>query len=197
MNFQAKLLRVLQEKEITRIGDTKSIPVDVRIISATNRDLVSMVEKGEFREDLYYRLDVLHLNIPPLRERKNDIKELTLHFLNQAKQPLKISSSALQLLSGYEFPGNIRQLENIVERLIVLCENSTIDADLVQMILENEPKFKNKSSSSLSSHSISENERELIARTLIRFNNNKSLTAKELGISKSTLWRKIKRYNLE
>lgn len=197
LNFQAKLLRVLQEKEITRIGDTKSIPVDVRIISATNRNLITMVEKGEFREDLYYRLDVLHLSIPPLRERKEDIKELTMHFLNKTKKPLKISTSAIDLLNTYEFPGNIRQLENIVERLIVLCENSTIEAELVQTTLENEPNFNNRNKVPLVTGSISETEKELITRTLIRFNNNKTLTAKELGISKSTLWRKIKRYHLE
>lgn len=196
LNFQAKLLRVLQEKEITRIGDTKSIPVDVRIISATNRRLISMVEEGDFREDLYYRLAVLQLTIPPLRDRATDINELVLYFLGRSKKPLKISSSAIQLLSTYEFPGNIRQLENITERLVVLSENATIDDELVRDILNNEPRLK-KVIPANEATSIPENEKELIARTLIRFNNNKTLTAKELKISKSTLWRKIKRYHLK
>lgn len=196
LNFQAKLLRVLQEKEITRIGDTKSIPVDVRIISATNRQLISMVEEGDFREDLYYRLAVLQLTIPPLRDRATDINELVLYFLGRSKKPLKISSSAIQLLSTYEFPGNIRQLENITERLVVLSESATIDDELVRDILNNEPRLK-KVIPANEATSIPENEKELIARTLIRFNNNKTLTAKELKISKSTLWRKIKRYHLE
>ncbi len=199
LSFQAKLLRVLQEKEITRIGDTKSIPVDVRIISATNRNLVKMVEQGDFREDLYYRLDVLNLKIPPLRDRQSDIKELVLHFLSKANKPLKISSSAIQLLTTYEFPGNIRQLENIVERLIVLSDNAAIDYELVRSIIVNEPQLKKQTEiqQAASTTSLPEAERELIARTLIRFNNNKTLTAKELQISKSTLWRKIKLYQLE
>ncbi|MEO1772297.1 sigma 54-interacting transcriptional regulator [Candidatus Enterococcus ferrettii] len=197
LSFQAKLLRVLQEKEVTRIGDTKSIPVDVRIISATNRNLIKMVEQGDFREDLYYRLDVLNLKIPPLRERRSDIKELVLYFLNKTKKPLKISSSAIQLLTAYEFPGNIRQLENIVERLIVLCENATIDDKLTRTIIASEPQLKKQIEFFPSSTSLPEAERELITRTLIRFNNNKTLTAKELQISKSTLWRKIKLYQLE
>lgn len=198
LSFQAKLLRVLQEKEVTRIGDTKSIPVDVRIISATNRNLIKMVEQGDFREDLYYRLNVLNLKIPPLRERQSDIKELVLYFLNKAKKPLKISSSAIQLLTTYEFPGNIRQLENIVERLIVLSDNATIEYDLVRSMIENEPQLKKTvEAPQPASTSLPEAEKELIARTLIRFNNNKTLTAKELQISKSTLWRKIKLYQLE
>lgn len=198
LSFQAKLLRVLQEKEVTRIGDTKSIPVDVRIISATNRNLIKMVEQGDFREDLYYRLNVLNLKIPPLRERQSDIKELVLYFLNKAKKPLKISSSAIQLLTTYEFPGNIRQLENIVERLIVLSDNATIEYDLVRSMIENEPQLKKTvEAQQPASTSLPEAEKELIARTLIRFNNNKTLTAKELQISKSTLWRKIKLYQLE
>ena len=131
-----------------------------------------------------------------MRDRATDINELVLYFLGRSKKPLKISSSAIQLLSTYEFPGNIRQLENITERLVVLSENATIDDELVRDILNNEPRLK-KVIPANEATSIPENEKELIARTLIRFNNNKTLTAKELKISKSTLWRKIKRYHLE
>ena len=197
LNFQAKMLRVLQEKEITRIGDTKSIPVDVRIISATNRNLVKMVEQREFREDLYYRLDVLHLKLPPLRARQEDIKELTLSFLNQSKKTFKISTAALDLLATYHFPGNIRQLQNIVERMMALCEDSRIDVQLVRSLLENEPHFLNPTELNTQNASISDVEKQLITRTLIKYNNNKTLTAEELQISKSTLWRKLKSYGLQ
>lgn len=197
LSFQAKLLRVLQEKEITRLGDTKTIPVDVRIISATNRNLVKMVEQREFREDLYYRLDVLHLKLPPLRARQEDIKDLTLSFLNQSKKTLKISTAALDLLATYHFPGNIRQLQNIAERMMALCEDSRIDAPLVRSILENEPHFLKTTELNTESSSISDVEKQLITRTLIKYNNNKTLAAEELQISKSTLWRKLKSYGLQ
>lgn len=195
-SFQAKLLRVLQEKEITRIGDTKSIPIDVRIISATNRNLVEMVEAGDFREDLYYRLNVLNLKIPPLRQRPTDIIELATAFINQSKRPLKISKNALSHLTAYEFPGNVRQLQNIIERLIVLADNETIDSTLIDSVLENEPRLK-KTEVNEDAQTLTNIEKQTIQQALQRNKNNKTLTAEELKISKTTLWRKIKLYGLE
>lgn len=196
LNFQAKLLRVLQEQEIRRIGDTKSIPIDVRIISATNKDLVSMVEQQKFREDLYYRLCVLHLQLPPLRQRKEDIKDITLSLLNSYNRPVKITASALDFLTRYDYPGNIRQLQNISERLIALSEDSGIDHLLVKNIIENEPHFHGRTGEQKAG-SIYEAEKELILRTLLKNNYNKTLTADELKISKSTLWRKLKLYEID
>ncbi|NLD16818.1 MAG: sigma 54-interacting transcriptional regulator, partial [Tissierellia bacterium] len=125
-HLQAKLLRVLQEKEIIRVGGEKIIPVDVRIISATNKDLYSMVEKGEFRMDLYYRLCVLPLEIPPLRERKEDIKGLLEHFIRTTNRKLEYTDEALNCILNYRFPGNIRELENCVEYLVSI-NKETID----------------------------------------------------------------------
>src|SRR5436190_9372079 len=128
--LQAKLLRALQEKEIRRVGGIKEIEVDVRVLAATNRDLLKMAEEKRFREDLYYRLNVLSIDIPPLRERRSDIPVLMDYFLNKhtrgTERKVSIESDAKKLLLDYHYPGNVRQLESALERAILLCENDTI-----------------------------------------------------------------------
>src|SRR4029079_2174469 len=128
--LQAKLLRALQEKEIRRVGGIKDIPVDVRVIAATNRDLLKMAEEKRFREDLYYRLNVLSIDLPPLRERRTDIPVLIDYFLKKhtrgSDRSIKIYAPARRLLEDYSYPGNVRQLESALERAILLCENDTI-----------------------------------------------------------------------
>lgn len=206
-DVQVKLLRVLQEREVTRIGDTKVVPIDVRIITATNKDLVEQIEQDKFREDLFYRLCVLKLELPPLRIRKKDIKHLAYSIISKYNKPIVISDAALDILCEYDFPGNIRQLKNIIERLVVICENNFIDEKLVSDTLSSEPHFNKKVSSPTPSSSISTDsytndnkisnyEKKLILETLEKNNGVKSKTAKQLGISTTTLWRKLKKYQL-
>jgi transcriptional regulator with PAS, ATPase and Fis domain len=132
--LQAKLLRVLQEREIERVGSTKVIKVDIRIVAATNRDLVKMVERGEFREDLYYRLNVMPIHLPPLRKRRDDIPILIDYFIQSYNPQLKrnitaVSDVALQKLLNYEWPGNVRELENTMQRTMLMAAGSTISVD--------------------------------------------------------------------
>ena len=133
VNMQAKLLRVLQEKEVTHVGGTRAIKVDVRVLAATNRDLEAMVKDGRFREDLYYRLNVIPITVPPLRSRRDDIKVLTEHFLRKhsanAPRPMKLSDEARRLILDYAWPGNVRQLESAIERALLLAETDDITAE--------------------------------------------------------------------
>jgi len=132
VNLQAKLLRVLQTQEIERLGSTQPKKIDVRILSATNRNLAELIKEGAFREDLYYRLKVLELTLPPLRERKEDIEELVKSFLKKHSQdgkPLCISEDALVILEEYDWPGNIRELENVILRSVVLAKDTQIEAE--------------------------------------------------------------------
>ncbi|RST72705.1 PAS domain-containing protein [Siminovitchia acidinfaciens] len=148
LNMQVKLLRVIQEREVARIGGTDTIPIDVRIIAATNKDLKAMVANGEFREDLFYRLNVIPLRIPPLRERKEDIFPLAVYFLEQFKHMYSIEKSytpdAISVLETYGWPGNIRELENIIERLIVFSEEEWIDREVVLKVLYGDDESKRK-----------------------------------------------------
>jgi transcriptional regulator with PAS, ATPase and Fis domain len=203
---QVKLLRVLQEKEISRVGDTKTIPIDVRVIAATNKDLAKQIRKNKFRMDLFYRLCVLQLHLPPLKSRKEDIKPLVQSILSEYHQTVRLSEKALSELSRYEYPGNVRQLRNIVERLIVMSSDNYIEDTLVKKILESEPDLTKKKEKGflISEESDKEEEafsrykaeKQMIIKCLKRNNGNKSKTAKELDISKSTLWRKLKQYEL-
>lgn len=188
--LQAKLLRVIQEQEVEPLGATKPIPVNVRIISATHRNLNQMVEKGEFREDLLYRLNSIEIKIPPLRERGNDIIELAeymLQFLTQSHgtAPKTLSSSAKDILLKYSWPGNIRQLQNIINRLYVFVETPIIQSkDLPPDLHVTEP-------------SNSKTEKEEIERLLTEFGGNKTELAHYLGITRTGLWKKLKRLGLQ
>ena len=139
LSAQAKVLRALQENKIVRVGGEQDIPVDVRIIAATNKNLKEEIKKGKFREDLYHRLSVIIIKVPPLRERKEDIELLTRHFINelsliQGKAPLEISGDALKLLEGYNWSGNVRELHNVVERLVILCDKQITKEDVKKYV---------------------------------------------------------------
>lgn len=200
-NIQAKLLRVIQEREITRIGSNRPIKVDVRILAATNENLADLVKKGKFREDLFYRLNVVPLHLPPLRERKEDIPLLAEHFLQKynrrAKKAIKgLTARALKSLMEYDWPGNIRELENTIERAVVLARGDMIDLeDLIPHGISAQPP-------SLSPwmppfRTLAEIEKEYIKAVLKENKGNKSVAAKILGIDRKTLWAKIKKYKID
>ncbi len=195
--MQVKLLRVLQEKKIIRVGGTQEIPIDLRILASTHRNLEEMTEKGNFRQDLYYRINVVSLHIPPLRERKDDIPLLVNHFL--AKYPASggsirsISPETLSRLQEYDFPGNARELENIIERSPALCGDSDMQ---IHHLPQELCSFKSAPvpSSPTPIQSLEDNEREYILSVLKSVNGNKTQAAKIIGIDRVSLWRKIKRY---
>lgn len=199
---QVKLLRVLQEGEFERVGGAKTIRVDVRVVAATNRHLLNEVKEGNFREDLYYRINVIYLKVPPLRERKDDIPPLVNNFIRQfskanGKKVTGIEKKAMDWLVGYAWPGNIRELKNIVERMIVLSSGDTLSVDLVpEDIRSFSPRNGSDASLVNQPASLSAVEKELIAKTLSAHQGNKSSTAQALGISRRTLYRKIEEYKI-
>lgn len=195
---QVKLLRVLENRCFERVGGTETIHIDVRLVAATNKNLRDMVDKGEFREDLYYRLDVLNIVLPPLRDRKEDIPLLLNHFLqlcaeDNNKSITGFSNEALDSLSSYNWPGNVRELRNIVERMTILAKGSTIEIyDVPAMVTENPEKPLNVNHNfTPESLDVSQNEKQLIIKALKETNNNKTAAAKKLGISRRTLHRRI------
>ncbi|MFQ5707457.1 MAG: sigma-54-dependent transcriptional regulator [bacterium] len=193
LSTQVKLLRFLQYNELRRVGENANRKVDVRLISATNKNLEQEIDKGKFREDLYYRLNVIPITVPPLRHRKGDIPILIDHFLetfsNHAGARLRISKKALAMLLNYDWPGNIRELANVIESTVALANSDEIVPELL-------PKKIQKTHVSLylptSERKLADLENEVILDTLNRMNGNKKKTAEKLGISKSTLWRKLK-----
>lgn len=200
---QVRLLRVLQEKEVMRVGGYKVIPIDVRIIAATNKNLADLVAKGEFREDLFYRLDVLNLRVPPLRERKEDIPLLVEHFLESVASRLNksvksISDEAMEVMLQYDWPGNVRQLENTVEQLLALNGGHVIEAWEVEEVLNRVPHNGRSSHKGLAPHvplsecTLEEVERATVMKVLNETGWNKAATARRLGISKTTLWRRLR-----
>lgn len=203
LEMQVKLLRALQEKEIFRIGGVTPIKVNVRIIAATNRVLEKMVENRTFRADLYYRLNVFSISIPPLRERKDDIPYLVHHLLKEftahyRKPELFIHQKAIQRLTDYRWPGNIREMRNIIERLVVLNENNEISEQDVSRILPENTRFiiqREKTVLSLSGEK-EQLERDQILMALQKTYENKSSAAKILGISRATLYKKMKKYGI-
>jgi DNA-binding NtrC family response regulator len=197
--LQVKLLRFLQDHKIFRIGDAKPIVVDVRIICATNKDLKKLIAEKRFREDLYYRVNVISLMLPPLRERKEDIPLLAEFFCSKfserfARPECRLSSEALDQLTNYAWPGNIRELQNVLERSVILAEGSLIGSEHfpkdfeetrvnIQEILGDQP-------------TLDDLERRYILETLRATHGNKVLTCERLGISNTTLWRKLKEYGV-
>jgi DNA-binding NtrC family response regulator len=191
--IQTKLLRFLQEKEFERVGSSKSIKVDVRILSATNLDLKKKAEDNNFRQDLYYRLNVFNIEVPPLRERKEDIPLLVEHFIHKYNKILnkkveEISPQAMELLLNYDYPGNIRELENILERSMIMAKNNLMD--------ETYFAFINKENFSEKKGTLKEVEKELIIKHLIQNKSNRTKTAELLGISRRNLQNKIKEYQI-
>jgi len=223
IHLQVKLLRALQERKIQRLGGTSSIPIDVRIIAATNRNLESKVKEGTFREDLFYRLNVIRIHLPPLRERPEDIPLLAVHFLEKISRETgarvkQFSPEALEGLKNYPFPGNVRELENLVERACILSEGETIrlrdlgfpetrgpvfNQSLAQSItpMNSDPSMPPGESNSLDDtarpKTLRDLEKEAIQEALRRNNGNRTRTALELGFTRRTLLNKIKEYGIE
>ena len=198
-NLQAKLLRVLQEKEIMRIGGNKVVPVDVRIISATNIDLKTKIKLGQFRQDLLYRLDVLSLKIPPLRERGEDIENIAKYHIERYckrydKSMPVLTPKAVEELRNYSWPGNIRELRNICERLVVLTEKDIIQCEDVKSLLSlyEQPLEEEKPEMSAKEKLISNEENlEDLLKLMKVVKVNKTDIANLLGMSRTTLWRRL------
>lgn len=223
--LQVKLLRVLQEQEFERVGDTRTISVDTRIVAATNRELLEEVEKGNFREDLYYRLNVLPVFLPPLRDRAEDIDALIDHFINKYAlenecEPLQVPADTMQILRGYTWPGNVRELENYVERAVVLSTSGTFTSDLlpphvrglapVRLGIRNKKDLGSlceelvtmgilqspPEDADLYQKIVSLVEKQLISQTLKSCQGVQTKTATRLGINRNTLHKKIDEYGL-
>ncbi len=202
---QVKLLRVLEEGTFRSAGSTIEKKVKVRIIAATNKDLKELIEKGRFREDLYYRINVITITLPPLRERKEDIPLLVDYFIKESSGKggeMMVSENALRQLTDYNYPGNVRELRNIIERALTLCENNLITyKDLPQEVLkeareEQAPSDEKKEELTLEDKK-EQIERETIVRVLKQVNGNKFKAAKILNISRSTLYAKIEKLRIE
>ncbi len=201
LTMQVKLLRVIQEQEFLPVGGVEARPVDVRFIAATHRDLKGDVEAGGFRQDLYYRLNVITIHLPPLTERAGDIPLLTHHFLAQKNQAMKkdiqdIDSDALDLLSQYSWPGNVRELENVIERAVALENGPSIRAhDLPESIRNLSIETYRHTPSDVPT--LEEQEMHYIEWVLEKSGGNKTRAAKIMGIDRVSLWRKLKRYGIE
>ncbi len=205
---QMKLLRLLQEKTFTRLGSTKTQMADVRVIAATNANLENAIKNGSFREDLYYRLNVIPILLPPLRKRRNDIPLLIDHFINKYTEKnnlkrMKISSEAIDLLTNYAWPGNVRELENTIENSVVMCDKKTIAiSDLPQYLHIRNIKGTNASSVQFPkdeldySTQLELSERQIIQKALEKTDHNRTKAAELLGISLRTMRYKVKKYNL-
>ena len=194
-NFQPKLLRFLQEQEIRPVGSAKSKPVDVRVLAATNRNLQKMVEEGKFREDLWFRLNVIRIRVPPLRDRRGDIPQLVRHYLAQFNEQygrsLRLTEGAKKALEEYTWPGNVRQLKYLMEKVVILTPPPALDAEDARRALEDADPHEKPI------ESLADAEAEQIRKVLVATNGNKSRAAQILGIERKTLYRKIERMNLQ
>jgi len=202
LSLQAKLLRVLQDGMFYRMGDTKPRHVDVRLLVASNKPLKDLVAAGGFRMDLYYRLKIIEINIPPLRERISDVPLLVNYFIAKQSARMKkkvrgISTKALNALVRHDWPGNGRELENVIQRMIIFTETELLDVDVVPQELREVKEGRAKSADHISPQTLEELEIAFIAKTLYENKGNRAATAEILGIDKTTLWRKIKLYNIE
>ncbi len=200
--LQVKMLRALQEREVVPVGATEPVPIDVRIVAATNRDLEQEIRRGTFRSDLYYRLNVITLHLPPLRDRRDDIPLLTEHFLRVlaertgSEQPLKVSPEAMASLQSYDWPGNVRELENALERAAVLCDGDVLTpAELPARVVERQPEPL-VSEKPPANPTLEVIERAYIFWVLKTEGGNKARAAEVLGIDPSTLYRKLNRYGM-
>ena len=224
--LQVKLLRVLQEREFERVGDTETVRVDVRVIAASNRNLIDEVDAGRFREDLYWRLNVVPILIPPLRNRPEDIRPLVTYYLNQFNEindryVTHIEPAALALLESYQWPGNVRELQNYIERAVVMAEGDELTVDLLPpevrgrtpvkrgrngrgdldslsyCVVERGLEEATPDENSLHSKIVNRVERELIAQVMLSCNNVQTKAASRLGINRNTLHKKLKEYGLD
>jgi len=202
MSMQAKLLRVLQEKEIEKLGDRAPRKIDVRVLAATNRNFAEMISEGKFRQDLYFRLNVINISIPPLRERKEDILELANYFITHFNREFNLNISCLDvevagLFEIYDWPGNVRELENIIERAFNLVDSDRIEfKDLPQYLIKQKettrPLNNNKTLPAL----LENVEKDALIEALEKTGGNKLRAAKVLGISRAWLYKKIKQYEI-
>ncbi|MEX2359195.1 MAG: sigma-54 dependent transcriptional regulator, partial [Pirellulaceae bacterium] len=201
--MQVKLLRVLQELQFEAVGGTDTINVDTRVILATNEDLTAQVAAGSFRQDLYYRVNVINLELPPLRERMSDIPRLTGHFLDEVRnetgrQVRGFTPEALAALQRYRWPGNVRELQNVVERAVLLCKHEEITpADLPPSIASGAPVSVNRDRGTTLKEALEGPERQIILDVLDSNGWNRNETAEQLGINRTTLYKKMKRLGLE
>ena len=196
LNLQAKLLRVLQNRCVTKVGDTKSVPIDIRLICATNRDLPAMVREGRFREDLYYRINTVTLQLPPLRERTDEIAALANSFtIRYAKKYRRnvtgISDEAIALLSHCRWPGNVRELQNCIEKAVILADNTILQPEDLQI----DKSALNTGTSSVA-ETLEDAEEQVIRNAVKKYNGNLSLVAKALNISRPTLYNRLKKYGI-
>ncbi|MGD8307571.1 MAG: sigma 54-interacting transcriptional regulator [Ignavibacteria bacterium] len=200
LSTQVKLLRVLQEKEFEPLGATAAVTADVRVIAATKENLVNLIKKETFRDDLYYRLNVVKIELPPLIKRREDIPLLINHFIDKFNKKMGkliegVSKDVLNILMGYDYPGNVRELENIIEHSCVMCQGTKIRT--THLPPELSPRSESVSIEVKGSRPpLQLFEKQLIEETLEKHNGNKILTAKELGLHRSSLWRKMKKYDL-
>jgi transcriptional regulator with PAS, ATPase and Fis domain len=192
--FQPKLLRFLQEREVRPLGSSKAKPVDVRVLAATNRDLQKMVEAQKFRDDLWFRLNVVRLRIPPLRERRGDIPLLVRHYLHRFNESygrtLRMTEGALQVLQEYTWPGNVRQLKHLIEKVVILTSTPSLDAEGARDALADLDPHERPI------ESLADAEAEQIRKVLAATGGNKSRAAQILGIERKTLYRKLERMGL-
>ncbi len=196
LGLQAKLLRFLDSGEFRRVGSNKTLKVDVRVIAATNKDLSILIESGGFRQDLYYRLNVININLPPLRERSEDISDLAKHFLKKysnklSKNITEFSPHALETLSNYRWPGNVRELENVVERAVIICDSETLGVEDLSM-----PQTSHVNNKTCYS-SLEEIEREHIVKVLRETEGNQSKASQILGIDRKTLYLKVRKFGID
>jgi two-component system response regulator PilR (NtrC family) len=198
--LQVKLLRVLQEMQVRPVGSTKAYPVDVRVIAATNRNLEQAMTEGMFRQDLFYRLNVVRIGLPPLRDRRDDLSALVNHFLRRFNRRFRrevrgITTEALAALQAYEFPGNVRELENMVERAYAMGAREQIGlGDL--SILGRPSAVIPAATPTKQIPTLGEVEKELILRALTVFKNDKEAAARALGLSRRTIYRRLKEYGM-
>ena len=225
-HLQVKLLRVLQEREFERVGDTRTVQVDTRVIAASNRDLLELASEGAFREDLYYRLNVVPICLPPLRERTEDIPELVTHFLNSYNEQndryvVHIDPRAMEALQQYHWPGNVRELQNYVERAVVMAEGDELTLDLLPSVVSTgrQPRVlgtrtmdfeslaeelvhrglngTDPADGKFHSHIVNRVEREVIAQVMSKCDQVQIKAAAQLGINRNTLHKKLKEYGLD
>lgn len=195
ITMQVKLLRVLEEKVVERVGDHNPIPVNIRLLSATNKDLNSLMDTGKFREDLLYRINSIVIKVPPLRERREDIPLIAYHYLKKiafinSKDITSISPQAMEILVNFPWPGNVRRLINALEQSVVTCKSITIEASDLPDYLVHE----NRNAPEVNEHHL---DREGICSVLSKCNGNKTLAAKQLGISRVTLWKRMKEMGIQ
>lgn len=198
LHLQAKLLRAIQNRSITRVGDTKAIPVDIRLICATNKNLEKMVREGDFREDLYYRINTMHLHLPPLRERTDEIVPLAEMFITKYAERYRrtvngLTPKAADILKGHYWSGNIRELQNCIEKAVILSDGDSLTTSDIELQQGRVPVTGQEMTGS---DTLEETEEKAIRAAMTRFGGNLSMVAKSLNISRPTLYAKLKKYNI-